>query len=310
MTASIRGIAYALPPRVVTNEDLAAGHPGWNMAQVETRTGVLSRHVADQETSLSLAIEAVDALGREHPAALQPDAILFCTQTPHQVMPPNAALLHAHMGLGPGVFALDYTLACSGFVYGLAMAQGLLAGGLASSILLVTADTYSKLIDPDDRGPATLFGDGAAATWITAGERGLVDVVAATSGRHHEAFMVPRGAATLHMEGARVLAFVQANVPGQITELLARNGLGVDDIDLFVFHQASDLALDALQRMLRIPKERMYSNIAHVGNTVSASIPIALRDAIDSGLAGPGSRILVCGFGVGMSWASAIIDLT
>lgn len=309
MTASIRGIAYALPGKVVTNEDIAADHPDWNMPQVEKRTGVASRHIADQETSLSLAIEAVDALTTDHPAAMQPDAILFCTQTPYQMMPPNSALLHDHMRLGPGVFALDFTLACSGYVYGLAMAQGLLASRVASSILLVTADTYSKIIDPDDRGPSTLFGDGAAATWITAGNRGLVDVVAATSGRHHEAFMVPRGSSTLRMDGARVLAFVQANVPGQVNELLARNQLGVDNIDLFIFHQASGLALDSLRRALGIPNERMYSNLEHVGNTVSASIPIALRDAMDDGLAGPGSRILLCGFGVGMSWASAIVDL-
>lgn len=309
MPITISGIAYALPSRVVTNEDLAAEHPDWDMSRVQTRTGVLRRHIADGETALDLAYRATDKLIAAHPAAKKADAILFCTQTPDHVMPPNSALLHEHLALPDGVFALDFTLACSGFVYGLAQAQGLVAAGIASSILLVTADTYSRIIDPDDRGPRVLFGDGAAVTWITSGDRGLVDIAVATSGRDHRGFIVPKGSNVLRMDGLQVLGFIQSHVPAQVSELLARNGLSVEDIDLFVFHQASRLALDALRRLLRIPEERMYSNLERVGNTVSASIPMALRDAIDEGRAGPGSRVLLCGFGVGMSWASAIVDL-
>lgn len=309
MPITISGIAYALPSRVVTNDDLAAEHPDWDMSRVQTRTGVLRRHIADGETALDLAYRATDKLIAAHPAAKGADAILFCTQTPDHIMPPNSALLHEHLALPDGVFALDYTLACSGFVYGLAQAQGLVAAGIASSILLVTADTYSRIIDPDDRGPRVLFGDGAAVTWITSGDRGLVDIAVATSGRDHRGFIVPRGSNVLRMDGLQVLGFIQSHVPTQVSELLARNGLRVEDIDLFIFHQASRLALEALRQLLRIPVERMYSNLERVGNTVSASIPMALRDAIDEGRAGPGSRVLLCGFGVGMSWASAIVDL-
>ncbi len=309
MPAAISGIAYALPAKVVSNADLAMEHPDWDMARVEVRTGVLHRHIADGETALDLACRAARELIRDHPAAQEADAILFCTQTPDHVMPPNSALLHEYLGLPDKVFALDFTLACSGFVYGLAQAQGLIAARIASSILLVTADTYSQLIDPHDRGPRVLFGDGAAVTWITSGDRGLVDVAVATSGRDHRAFMVPKGSKVLHMDGMQVLGFVQSHVPAQVSELLARNGLSVEQIDLFVFHQASRLALDSLRRTLRIPEGRMYSNLERVGNTVSASIPMALRDAVDEGRVGPGSRVLLCGFGVGMSWASAIVDL-
>ena len=309
MPAAISGIAYALPAKVVSNADLAMEHPDWDMARVEVRTGVLRRHIADSETALDLACRAARELIRDHPAAQEADAILFCTQTPDYVMPPNSALLHEYLGLPDKVFALDFTLACSGFVYGLAQAQGLIAARIASSILLVTADTYSQLIDPHDRGPRVLFGDGAAVTWITSGDRGLVDVAVATSGRDHRAFMVPKGSKVLHMDGMQVLGFVQSHVPAQVSELLARNGLSVEQVDLFVFHQASRLALDSLRRALRIPEGRMYSNLERVGNTVSASIPIALRDAVDEGRVGPGSRVVLCGFGVGMSWASAIVDL-
>jgi 3-oxoacyl-[acyl-carrier-protein] synthase-3 len=309
VTAVISGIAYSLPLKVVTNADLSQEHPEWDMNRVESRTGVFRRHIADGETAFDLACRAVDKLIADHPAAGNADAILFCTQTPDQIMPPNSALLHEYLGLGDSVFALDFTLACSGYVYGLAQAQGLLAAGIASSILLVTADTYSKLIDPDDRGPRVLFGDGAAASWITSGERGLLDVSLATSGRDHRAFVVPKGSTILQMDGFHVLGFVQSHVPGQVTQLLERNGLGVLDIDLFIFHQASRLALDTLARSLQIPPDRMYSNLEQIGNTVSASIPMALRDALDEGRVAAGSRVLLCGFGVGMSWASAIVDL-
>jgi 3-oxoacyl-[acyl-carrier-protein] synthase-3 len=309
IVARIAAVTYSLPGAVLSNDMLAAEHPEWRMDLVESRTGVKTRYIAGPgESAFSLACVAVDQLRGEHPEAAF-DAILFCTQTPDLVMPPNSTLLHAYLGLGPDVFALDFNLACSGYVYGLALAQSLLAGGMATSVLLVTADTYSRLIDPDDRGPRVLFGDGAAATWITAGDRGLVDVVCATSGKEGDAFMVPAGSQTLHMEGARVLGFITSHVPQQIRDLLKRNNLTVDDIDLFIFHQASRLALDALERTLKIPVERSYSNMERVGNTVSASIPMALRDALDGGRARPGDRLLLCGFGVGMSWATAIVDL-
>jgi len=309
MPLAIADITYSLPARVVTNDDLAVEQPTWDMARVASRTGVLRRHIAEDETAFDLACRAASELMSRNPSAKDVDAILFCTQTPDQVMPPNSALLHEYLGLKDQVFALDFTLACSGFVYGLAQAVGLLAAGIASSILLVTADTYSRLIDPNDRGPRVLFGDGAAVTWLTSGERGLVDIALATSGRDHRAFMVPKGSATLQMNGLQVLGFVRSHVPGQVRDLLTRNQLTIDDIDLFIFHQASRMALEALTLDLGIEEGRMYSNLERVGNTVSASIPMALRDAIDDGRAGRGSRVVLCGFGVGMSWATAIVDL-
>lgn len=309
MPITIAGIAYALPSNVVTNDDLANEHPEWDMGRVIDRTGVSRRHVAVDETALDLAIRAADELIANFPDARSADALLFCTQTPNQVMPPNSYLLHEYLRLGEAVFALDFNLACSGFLYGLAQAHALIAGGIASSVLLVTADTYSSLIDPNDRGPRVLFGDAAAVTWITTGARGLVDIAVATSGRNHRAFMIPAGSSVIQMDGLQVLGFIESRVPGQVLELLTRNGLSVTDVDLFVFHQASRLALNALQRNLKIPDDKMFSNIDRIGNTVSASIPIALRDAIDEGRAGPGSRVVLCGFGVGMSWATAIFDL-
>ena len=332
--ADIRGTAYVLPSRAVTNEMLAAENPAWDMTRVMTRTGVATRFVTRaDETAFDLASNACDLLFAEHPEARERiDAILFCTQSEDYVMPPNSSLLHGHLGLSEEVFAIDFNLACSGFVYGLALAQSLLASGIATNVLLVTADTYSKYINPGDRAARSLFGDGAAATWVAASDsdRGLIDIQCSTSGKNHPMFIVPAGGCraprtsetaiaraddsgnlrsleNIHMDGAGILSFVNSRVPRQVKAILARSQMTMDDIDLVIFHQASQVALDSLNLRLRIPPEKLFSNLREVGNTVSASIPIALRDATDQGRLRPGDRILLCGFGVGMSWATAIL---
>jgi 3-oxoacyl-[acyl-carrier-protein] synthase-3 len=333
--ADIRAIAYALPDGVVTNEMLRTENPTWDMRRVMSRTGVASRHIAaPDETAFDLACRACDQLLADHPE-LQGhiDAILFCTQSEDYLLPANSTLLHGYLDLPEEVFAIDYNLACSGFVYGLALAQSLIAGGMAHDVLLVTADTYSKYIHPGDRAARTLFGDGAAATWISSSEsgRGVVDVLCASSGKDHGMFIIPAGGCrtprsaetsvaraditgstrsleNVHMDGSGVLSFVESRVPPQVRAILERNGKTMDDIDLVIFHQASKVTLDSLCRLLDVPSEKAFTNLRDVGNTVSASIPIAMRDATDQGRLQPGSRVLLSGFGVGMSWASAILQ--
>ncbi len=334
--ADIRGITYVLPELVLTNEDLSADNPGWNMDNVTARTGVARRHIArDDETAFDLACGACEALFQEHPEAHERiDAILFCTQSGDYVMPPNSSLLHGFLGLPENVFAIDFNLGCSGFVYGLGLAQSLLASDAATNVLLVTADTYSKYINPRDRSARALFGDGAAATWITSSgsTRGLVGIQYATSGKEHRNFIIPAGGCrmphtpdtaiaqpdgggnlrsleNIHMNGAGVMSVVNATVPRQVRSLLERMQMTMDDIDLVIFHQASKMALDALNARLHIPAEKSFSNLRDVGNTVSASIPIAIREAMDLGRIKSGDRVLLSGFGVGMSWATAIVEL-
>ena len=333
--ADVKAIASYLPEHAVTNEMLAAENPMWDMRRVMTRTGVASRYVAQpDETALDLAQRACDRLLAEHPEARGLiGAILFCTQSEDYLLPANSMLLHQYLDLSEDIFAIDYNLACSGFVYGLALAQSLISSGIASDILVVTADTYSKYIHPGDRAARTLFGDGAAATWVSASEssRGLVDVQCATSGKDHGMFIVPAGGCrmprsaetsvakaditgsirspeNIHMDGAAVLAFVEAKVPLQIRAVLERNHLTIDDIDLVVFHQASKVTLDALSQSLGIPSDKVFTNLRDIGNTVSASIPIALRDATDQGRLHSDSLVLLSGFGVGMSWATAVLQ--
>lgn len=331
--ARIVGIEYALPSMVVSNDDLAGRHPEWGMDEVAKRTGVLRRHIAaPEETALDLAQRASQALlDRTDIDASNVDALIFCTQTPDHVMPPNACLLQHRLGLPTSTAALDITLACSGYVYGLFLSKSLIVSGAARNVLLVTGDTYSKLIGPDDRSTVTLFGDGAAATLVSSGVAGLREFELGTDGSRGSCFIVPAGGARhqrtsetavpiadrngnkrsleqIQMDGAGILGFVQREIPRSIRTLLATTSTDIADIDLVVFHQASVTALDFLTRALRLDRERVFMNMDRVGNTVSASIPIALRDAQASGRLKDGDTVLLVGFGVGLSWGACLLD--
>ena len=334
-TVKLVDVTYALPELELTNERLAQEHPDWNLTRLGKRTGVDTRRIAAEgETALDLAVEASRQLFAAHPEARETiDAVLFCTQSPDYVMPPNSALLHAELELADSVFALDFTLACSGYPYGLAMARGLAAAGTASSILLVTGDTYSRYINPGDRSARVLFGDGAAVTWLVASEEpGVVDVTSGTVGSESGAFRVPAGGCRvphssetaeprtdafgntrsqedLHMNGRAVLEFVGRVVPPDVRALLSSNGLSVQDVDQFIFHQASAMALDLIDSELGLDPERSYRNLARVGNTVSSSIPMALADARREGVLSEGDLVVLSGFGVGLSFGSALVRI-
>lgn len=334
MPIEIKSIAYHLPERVVKNKDLRLENPAWDMDFAGTRAGVHQRHIAgENETALDLAYTACQKLFETHPGLrLTVDGLIFCTQSPDYIMPPNSCILHGKLELTDDVFTFDFNLACSGYIYGLALAQGLVESGFASNILLVTADTYSKYINDKDRATRILFGDAAAVSWIASATspHSVIDIQCSTSGKGHERFIIPAGgnrlprsketrqstkdssgnyrsAENIHMDGMGILAFVNTKVPPQIRGILARNEMTLEDIDLFVFHQASDLALDSLTRLLEIDPGKVFRNLERIGNTVSASIPIALKQAWELGRVHQGDVILLSGFGVGLSWATAII---
>ena len=327
-------IAVGLPDKVLTNEQMCAENPEWDMNKIAGRSGVRSRHVAaDGETALDLAVVACrDLLSRNPDLLTSVDGLIMCTESEDYPLPPDGCVLHGLLGLRQDCFVTDINLACSGFVYGLALARGLMATGMCHNILLVTADTYTKKVNPRDRSSRVLFGDGAAATWLsdTPGPGEVVDVLCATDGTGYDKLVVPAGGdrtplsadtavehqddngnwrsqQDIYMDGLGILTFATAKVPQQVKELLKRNQLTVNEVDLFVLHQASALVLDSLGRLLRIPPEKVFTNLEQLGNTVSSSIPIALRDARDAHRIEPGSRVLISGFGVGLSWASAIL---
>ncbi len=329
--AVIGGIRWVVPAARITNGQLAELHPEWRMEAVARRTGVEARHWCEpHHTALDLGEAACRQLAAGTELDLgSVDALLFCTQSPDQIMPPNACLLQHRLGLRRAIAAFDFNLACSGYVYGLYLADSLIRSGSAQNVLLVTAETYSKWMHPDDRATRTVFGDAGAATWIKPGQQGMRAFVLGTDGAGGSAFEVPAGGARMphseetaraeagasgnyrsleqiSMNGAAMLDFVKKEIPPLVTSILNRSGVTLADIDLVVFHQASRTTLDALNAALRIPAEKQLCDLAEYGNTVSASIPLALRRAEERGVLRAGMTLLLVGFGVGLSWGGCI----
>jgi len=335
MRAYIQDLEYSLPDLVLTNDALKLKNPHWNIQHIEQRAGVFSRHIAGpNETALDFAYRAsLKLLDRNPDLRAKIDAVIFCTQSGDHILPSNACLLHKLLELPDEVIAYDFNLACSGFIYGLSIVQGLISSKQARNILLVTGDTYSKYIHAQDRAAGALFGDGTAVTWFVGSEDdGLVDLICATSGKDSDKFIIPAGGCRkqrspetaipirdlggnvrtlehIHMDGMGVLSFVKEKIPRQVETLLNRNGLSLATVDRIIFHQASKVALDWLDGFFQIEAGKSFRNLSHIGNTVSASIPIALKDAIDQGQVRPGHKVLLVGFGVGLSYASAIIRI-
>ncbi len=335
--ARIADLAGYLPEGRLANETLASLYPGWPADKILEKTGIRMRHVAaDGQTAADLAYEAARALfarGAVHPEDI--DFIILCTQAPDYVLPTSACVLQHRLGIGRGAGALDVNLGCSGFVYCLSLAKGLIETGAARRVLLLTADTYSKYIHPMDKSVRTLFGDGAAATLVVAdeGEQACIGpFVFGTDGSgagnlvvEAGAFRRPfdaasacevtdasgnvRSAQHLYMNGPEVLAFSLREVPLAVDKLLRNAGLAKDDIDLFVLHQASRFMLDALRRKLGLDPARMPVCMEDVGNTVSSTIPLALAALREQGAIRPGARLMLVGFGVGYSWAATLITL-
>ena len=329
----IEDLEYHLPDQVVTNDDLNHKHPDWDMTKIVSKSGVHRRHLSNErETALDLALHACDKLLQRHDKNLV-DGILFCTQTPDYIMPGNSFLVQDRLNLRQDIIVFDYNLACSGFVYGLAIAHGFIHSGLARKLLLITAETYSKLVNPKDRSCMCLFGDGAAATLVSVSpsSAGIIDIELGSAGQLWKSFHVPAGGFRLpksentsvesvdstgnvrsqndiHMDGLGVWGFINSKIPRQIRNLLTRNQLSIKDVDLFLFHQASKMTLDSLVRILGLSDQQMFMNLENIGNTVSSSIPIAIRDAHDQGRICQGDRVILSAFGVGLSTGTLLMQ--
>lgn len=301
-------IGCALPRKVVTNDDLVASFPGWSAEKILAKTGIARRHVcAADETAVDLAAAACEDLFRRGTDRGTVDYLLLCTQSPEYRLPSSACLLQRRLGLPTSVGALDFNLGCSGFVYGLSLAKGLVVSGAAKNVLLVTAETYSKYLAETDRSTRSIFGDGAAAVRVDADLAGRIgDFVFGTDGGGAEKLIV-RDGEPLFMDGPEIFNFSLDVVPGTVDAVCARNGLSRDDIDLFVFHQANRFMLETIREVCGLPEDRFLVDLETVGNTVSSSIPIALRRALDAGRIRPGMKVMLLGFGVGLSWAGTVV---
>ncbi len=326
MDASLVALEFALPQQVLTNADLAAEYPDWSVEKIEEKTGIAKRHIAATDQCASdLAVEAAEKLfasGAASPNEI--DFLLFCTQSPDYFLPTTACLIQDRLGIPTTAGALDFNLGCSGYVYGLSLASGLIASGQARNLLLLTGDTYTQLLSRDDRSTRTIFGDGASATLL----RGKDDArpmigpfVFGTDGSGGKNLCVTKGAfrsrakaiessgeeSRLYMNGPEIFTFTLESVPKAVASLLAKADQKLEDIDGFVFHQANQFMLSHLRRKIGIPAEKFHLSLRDVGNTVSSSIPIALKDAVENDRIQPGDLLMLVGFGVGYSWAACLI---
>ncbi len=331
-------ISCYLPPTILTNEELEKEYdsPSWTASKIYRKTGIKSRHIAKDELVSDLAVEAGKKLLAEHGISTSDiDFLLLCTQSPDYYLPTTACIVQDRLGIPTSVGAFDYNLGCSGYIYGLATAKGLLAAGIAKNVLLITAETYTKHIHPLDRSTRTVFGDGATATLLREEDiEKIGQFVLVTDGKGAQNLIVPTGAMAnprteetakenedangnirsldnIYMNGAEIFAFTLRGVPDLIEKTLIKNNITIDQIDYVILHQANKLVLESLREKLEISEEKFCIDVEEIGNTVSSTIPIALRRAIDKKIpqVKSGSKILIAGFGVGYSLGATVITI-
>ncbi len=331
MKAFIKALSYYLPEKVVTNEELVKEFPEWSVGKVAQKVGVDSRHLAEEhETAGDMAEKAARNLFDEYqidPKSI--DFLMLCTQSPDYFLPSTACILQDRLGIPTSAGAFDYNLGCSGCVYGMAMAKGLITAGIAKNILLLTAETYNKYLHPLDKSNRSIFGDGAAACLIsTEGIAEIGEFVLGTDGSGANNLIVKTGAARqrkstgkfveddeghvwyddyLYMNGGEIFNFTLEAVPTMMKEVLAKNKLEKDDIDYYVFHQANKFMLSTIRKIAVLPKDKFYIDLTNTGNTVSSTVLIGLKDCINKGVIMEGGNVMVAGFGVGLSWGGTIL---
>lgn len=333
MKAYIKGISFYLPEKILTNEDLLRDFPEWSIDKVASKIGIAERHIAaDDETSSDMAVTAAERLFEEYNIDRKSiDFVLLCTQSPDYFLPASSCIIQSRLGLRTDIGAIDFNQGCSGFIYGLSLAKGLLMAGISKNILLITSETYTKYIHPRDKGNRTIFGDAAAATLISGeGFAEIMSISLGTDGRGAENLIVKTGGLrnrdmkndiafdeagnpvcsdNLFMKGTEIFNFTLETVPDLVSRTLNANNLNQSDIDLFVLHQANKYMLEFLRKKLKIEPEKFYYCMEKVGNTVSSTIPIALKAAILDGSIPSAGNIMIAGFGVGYSWGGTILKM-
>lgn len=334
MGAVLKHIEYVFPEKGYTNDDLSHQFPDYDFGKFDTKVGIKKRYWVDEdETALDLAEKACIKLFQGFDKK-KVDFIIYCTQSPEYILPTTACLLQQRLGLETSVGAFDFNLGCSGYIYGLSMAKGLVETRQAKNVLLVTAETYSKYLNSEDKSNKGIFGDAATATIISYDEvnNNIQNFLFGTDGLGYDKLIIKNGASKnkietnseikeygsgnkytdndLYMDGPEIFNFTSAVIPKFTLKLLEKNNLEMDDCNLFVFHQANQFMLDFLRKKIKAPKERFYIDLEDGGNTVSCTIPIALkRWSDDYSSEFPVKNIALVGFGVGLSWGGTVISV-
>jgi 3-oxoacyl-[acyl-carrier-protein] synthase III len=318
MNVQIKQIEYYLPEHIITNEYLAETC-GIDKEFLENKIGIKERHIAAaNETSSEMAYKAgIKIFENSLVSKEQIDLLIVCTQNPDYKLPTTACILQDKLGLKKNCIAFDINLGCSGFIYSLIIAGNFIKTGIAKRALIVMVDQYSKLIDYTDKNTASLFGDAATASLLEdcAEGNGILDFDLGTDGSGAMNLIAYNsGVASnpdqpqnrLYMNGREIFKFSISVVPDSVNKLLSRNNLKVEDIKYFVFHQANQYMLGEIRKKLNLTKEQLVIDMELYGNTVSSSIPIALKNLISKSLLKSGDIIVLSGFGVGLSWGTIL----
>ena len=327
----LRDIAFAVPPTRYSSQEIS-GWSGLEQSFIENRIGVHSRaFLGPQELPSQLAAQACETLLARPGAPRRSDIglLVVVTQSPDYKIPHSSALLQRDLGMGTGTACFDINLGCSGYVYALSIVRAtMIAEGIADA-LIVTCDPYSRIMGRGDRDTVALFGDAATATWLSAADGAEIGKADFGTDGHKSGHLVVRkgGAAEpfdalfsenstiapddagyrLHMNGRGIFNFMMERIPNSVNRALEKNAVTKDAIDCFVFHQGSKFLLDHLARHLELPAAKVPSNVAYHGNTVSSSVPLLLAELMRGQDCLAGKRVLISGFGVGLSWATNVL---
>ncbi len=331
MEAELVAIEYFLPEKCLTNEELSLEFPDYDFHNFEKKVGIKKRYIVDGETALDLAIKACDKLFKRIDKS-SIDYILYCTQSPEYILPTTACILQNKLGLNKNIGAIDFNLGCSGYTYGLSLSKSLIASNQAKNVLLITAETYSRFLHPKDRSNRAIFGDGATASLISCSKsRKIGDFLFGTDGSGHDNLIIKNGASkyqfdsdakefiygtdnvytdnTLYMNGPEIFNFTGEVIPNFTRQILIKNQVEINQIDQFIFHQANAFMLEFLRKKLKVSRDNFFIDLEDGGNTVSCTIPIALKNYSNSHDFQKTEEIIVVGFGVGLSWCGGSIFL-
>jgi 3-oxoacyl-[acyl-carrier-protein] synthase-3 len=332
MGTKISKIDYYLPKQILNNNQLSKEFPEWDSSKIEEKIGIRERHIVkENETAVDLAFEAAKKVLNNYDKN-QIDFLILCTQSPDYFLPTSACILQEKLALKSSIGAFDFNLGCSGYIYGLAIAKGLINSGISRKLLFITSETYSKHINKLDKVNRSIFGDGATATILEYCDfECILDFDLGTDGKGMNNLIISNGGLRnkyllqeidildefgnirnnnyLYMNGPEIFNFTIETIPVLVQNVLAKNRITIEELDYIVFHQANKYILDYLRKKLRINETKFYNNMINTGNTVSSTIPIALKDCIDKNYIKDGDSVLLCGFGVGYSWGGVIIKI-
>ncbi|MBJ2126452.1 3-oxoacyl-ACP synthase III family protein [Flavobacterium sp. IB48] len=339
MEAFINGISHYLPEKVLDNSELSSMFPEWSVEKISQKTGIVSRHIADEdESSSDMAIKALENFIHDYNFdKSRIDYLILCTQTPDYLLPTTACIIQDKAGLSKKCGAIDVNLGCSGYIYGLGLAKGLVSTGQAKNVILLTSEMYSKIIHPKDKSNRTIFGDGATATLITSEPNNdffsakIKNFKYGTDGSGFDHLIVKNSGIKidrekqkdfydeeenfvsnddyLYMNGKEIFNFTAFEVPKLVVETLETNCLSLSEIDMVIFHQANAFMLDFIRKRCGIDSDKFYVSMSDIGNTVSSTIPIALSRVIKENRFKTNQQVLLCGFGVGLSMAGVVIEI-